>query len=833
MVDPSCANLATKAELQELRDQLNAALGSKEDGGIETIFASGKSTTAITAGIGVTLLGMAKTNAPNVITDIALQKASEAPIWKELEARTAKWITTKGNGSKLPSKALEELGKAAGQGVRVGKTSAKVAKNSANATMALANLVTIGATLALNKFTVDVLDKRIDAEAKGAKLQADANSAAMLRMYQNYQGDLDKVRQEIEESNSVAEQNKRDIDDARNHILILQNNDLLQQADIETLKSNVATLRNENIDLRVEIATLEDELIDTRVELEAALDTVEKQLEEAEKVIASQEEQLEKQREQIAAMQTRMDEYETRLDEYKTELTQVKDELGDLKTELDLIKDLNPDLITEPLSDNPTEEEFTARWTTYYETTKDTYKRLFEEHNKPADQRKRWASITSFELQSQVTEREYQQQEEARRYGFGGSSTAKYGAAAAQTGVLKLAERLGSPDTNVPTQITTEDLQNGSQEFERRLAAFLPTISNPSDMTPEQMQAIETQLRTVLNTTVIPRIDDVKERTSEPKIAAAVQTGICQSLNNPTACQVPGVDNPKQGLKGMSDGLGNKLDALQTLLDLTILKYVKSTNETVLHAKHGLEAVQKFGEKAWQATHADKILNAITTAIVIHNGIQLSQNLLVTLGETASVVLQAIGVKDSNNEDIDVNAWFQVKMRSWMESILGTENYAALTTRIAKYNRIYQAGANILDASRELFDSARSTAELTAENTGKIGNALLRSGVVSEDSYTTMIDKVYPHSKAMRRLERFRNGLEEVEDSVSTVGNIASEVVSTKDAFTELKEAKKEWKEANDALVTEKDTATNETKEESTVVDGIKNTDFDREETEE
>jgi hypothetical protein len=40
---PTCDELATKAELQELRDQLNAVLGEKEGGGTATIFEKGLS----------------------------------------------------------------------------------------------------------------------------------------------------------------------------------------------------------------------------------------------------------------------------------------------------------------------------------------------------------------------------------------------------------------------------------------------------------------------------------------------------------------------------------------------------------------------------------------------------------------------------------------------------------------------------------------------------------------------------------------------------------------------------------------------------------------------
>ena len=72
----------------------------------------------------------------------------------------------------------------------------------------------------------------------------------------------------------------------------------------------------------------------------------------------------------------------------------------------------------------------------------------------------------------------------------------------------------------------------------------------------------------------------------------------------------------------------------------------------------------------------------------------------------------------------------KAKMTELLSSVIGATNYEALTKKIAAANRIYQSAANVLDLTRSLFDSARNVAELTAENTGKIGNALRESGAV-------------------------------------------------------------------------------------------------------
>lgn len=257
---------------------------------------------------------------------------------------------------------------------------------------------------------------------------------------------------------------------------------------------------------------------------------------------------------------------------------------------------------------------------------------------------------------------------------------------------------------------------------------------------------------------------------------------------------------------------------------------VNATNGIVSSATFGLQATKTFLDKAWESTNADKVLNAITTAVVIHNGVQLSTNLTATIGETASVVLDAIGINDSNNQPFDINGIVKAKLTSLVTTMIGAENFALLTTKLATYNRIYQASANVFDATRDLFDSARSTAELTAENTGKIGNALLESGVVSADSYEGMLEEVNPQSRALSRIEGFRNNLDSIEETVSTVSNIASEVVSTKDSYKELLDARDEWKATNEAVLEERKTEVEEIKLESQANTDIEEIDFDRDE---
>ena len=224
-----------------------------------------------------------------------------------------------------------------------------------------------------------------------------------------------------------------------------------------------------------------------------------------------------------------------------------------------------------------------------------------------------------------------------------------------------------------------------------------------------------------------------------------------------------------------------------------------------------LGKMQQFAETAWRATRADKIMNAVTMAVTVHNGMMLSNNLLSTVSEALNMSLNALGIRDETDSPIDIGAAVRKKITSILRGVLGEAEYAALTARIAKANRIYQASVNTLHAIQDLHDSARSVAEMTAEHTGKIGNALRESGAVYEDAYEEFTEKINPQSKAMRNLDKFRGVIEGVSEPIETISQVSSEVIEIKENFTQLTEARDEWiTEVNTQIEvqkTEKDTA--------------------------
>jgi hypothetical protein len=212
---------------------------------------------------------------------------------------------------------------------------------------------------------------------------------------------------------------------------------------------------------------------------------------------------------------------------------------------------------------------------------------------------------------------------------------------------------------------------------------------------------------------------------------------------------------------------------------------------------------------------------------MVHNAMMLSNSLGQTLGEAVNISLQALGIKDHADQPIDVNQLVRGKIQAMLVSLLGAEGAASLTARIAKANRIYQTGINMLDATRSMFDSAHSIAEVGVSNTGKIGNALKDAGVVAEDSYQEMIERINPQSKRLLGLQKFRDGIELAENAANSVAQISSNVVEIEQNVATLKTEKAALAKEIDDDVKAKTDAKVITKQESQVTANPAKVDFE------
>ena len=778
----NCEDLATKAELQELRDQLNALLGEKEDGGTEEIFRAGVGGASSLASAAATVYAGTKLRALQAITDIQLAGQTNNVIHANFANGSTTLKLVKGGGQSVSSAPLNLLGKSAGTGAAGAGLTAQAGVTAVAGLAVLSSLVQLGVNLALNKATVDILDNRIEAEARGTQLQIDAVNTSMLRLYDKQQGDIDAVVQQLDENQQIAEQNRQNLEATRTD---LQNtNDVIirQGEQLQTANNNIQALRTANEQLAEQLRTSNLEAQEITDKLTAQVEETQLRLTEAEEISNQQQITIGRLVNQVFSLEARTLELETKIQQLSLEYIHLREELWRLQEELSGDIDITND------------------------------------------------RVTSLEGRIAKTQKFV-------KLNTGGASGAATGAAAqGQTSILELTSKLTGTDVDTP-EITRTDIYNNTSTFQDTFQNLLTQLDSGASMNPEQLEEFRTNintdfstlLTTALFTNVTPSLDTIRNQTTRSVLVESSEEALCRSLNGQSSCPAtPGNPNPTQGLKGLKDALAGNMDRINATLNTTILGFVQNTNSVVNSTTHGLAKIQSFAETAWRVTKADKIMQGVSLAMTVHNGMMLSNNLLSTVSEATNMTLNALNIRDETDTPIDIGAAIKGKITEILTTLLGAEEYAALTARIAKANRIYQSSINVLDTTYSLFDSARSVAELTAENTGKIGNALRESGAVYEDAYGEFLEKVNPQNASMRRLDKFREGLENVENVFSTINQISSGVVEFKENVEQLETEKEVLQEeittALETQAEEKDTV----KTQNQVGAEISENDFDR-----
>jgi hypothetical protein len=181
----------------------------------------------------------------------------------------------------------------------------------------------------------------------------------------------------------------------------------------------------------------------------------------------------------------------------------------------------------------------------------------------------------------------------------------------------------------------------------------------------------------------------------------------------------------------------------------------------------------------------DRILNALTLITTVHNATMLSRNLADTLMYAISNGLAVIGIKDDQGNPLDIASIVGKSTENLVKGIIGTENYTELTINWKRANRIYQASANLLNNIQSLRYSITGALETIGGWNAKIGNALKRYGVLGDNAYPWMNPSPNFDNKFMR-------GLETVENVVSQVDSVSSEILSAQETVTEITRQKTE-----------------------------------------
>ncbi|MBD2425262.1 hypothetical protein [Phormidium sp. FACHB-1136] len=210
-----------------------------------------------------------------------------------------------------------------------------------------------------------------------------------------------------------------------------------------------------------------------------------------------------------------------------------------------------------------------------------------------------------------------------------------------------------------------------------------------------------------------------------------------------------------------------------------------------------LQTVNNFMRTAWRATRMDKVLNVLTFIGVMHNVSMLSRDVGDTFFQLISQALQAAGIRNEEDQVIDVGEVVGDTVENFLKGVLGEERYHGINEAWNKANRIIQSANAILWTVRSIADSSLDLMEWIGENTGRIGNALKRWGVVSERSYPWMSESARAQSRFRSRFSKVNDALENAEDRISVGMQATSLVIEIQD---EVEESKENWMRFKDSV---------------------------------
>jgi hypothetical protein len=200
-----------------------------------------------------------------------------------------------------------------------------------------------------------------------------------------------------------------------------------------------------------------------------------------------------------------------------------------------------------------------------------------------------------------------------------------------------------------------------------------------------------------------------------------------------------------------------------------------------------LDTMFGFAKKTWNFLQVDRVLNVLSWIGILHNAFMLSNALGQSLFAMVSIALDAFGIEDAEGNPFDVGSVVGEWTEGFFNNLLGEETVDNIQATWAKWNRIYQAASNLLYSIQSMFYSMAEILEVISNYVGKIGNALMKSGTILQNSFNWM------NTNANFTDNRFFKFLQRTQDGVEIVEQIFSEVVSIQETAVEFQEQSEQF----------------------------------------
>ena len=606
-----CEELATKAELNELKQQLNQLLGKKADGGEIDVIEQGD--------FEGTLIQEKLDLAESAIQDFGIgteangitSNVDEAAI-TSVTTGALTYVALKGSGTFkiLPKATAAAKGTITKifQNASVGGVTATAAIGAAASASVVASLASIVTSLGLSIAETKVFGFRMDQIEKGMMLDQQVTSS-IIRLLDKNQGDLNKANQDIQKQNKkLAEfaNTNQELHDALNQSE--QNVEFLNN-EVEKANEHIAALEAANLEIIAKAEAFEEEAIAEIESLKTANEELTENLTTAKTNIANLTKVIEQLGIDVANLKARNTELKIEMDKLKIQHSITVADIIGLKQELQTNK-----IVTN-------------------------------------------AKLKTLEAKLLAVQNS----------GGGLPVPAQQTIAETQTATLKLANTLSSNPASDNELVVNPGTVLGDNNFSSTFDQIMTGI-NIGSLGLENMNVddLAKQISTVITGDVNAKIDtkfdtlglpdiginlDKIAKNTDPikmtkRIEKASETAICRSTKG-QGCFAQNIGNPlSNGQKDLFNSLKDMLDfinQLKDLLDQETLDIVKDTNRKI--------------NQEFQNAVIEKTILAAIYANTLHNAAMLSTELNESVMTTASGIWDNLELKDYQGKEVYPQNW--------------------------------------------------------------------------------------------------------------------------------------------------------------------------------
>ncbi|MEA5627570.1 hypothetical protein [Nostoc sp. UHCC 0251] len=335
---------------------------------------------------------------------------------------------------------------------------------------------------------------------------------------------------------------------------------------------------------------------------------------------------------------------------------------------------------------------------------------------------------------------------------------------------------LSQPISKTPTELsndkTKEALEQQKKDFDDQI---------------KRLTAIATAIAALT-----PAINGIPDAIAKsPAVQAAnketTQGAVCE-IAQPGKCLGDALDNSANKVnQNNNQNTANILDKINAGANAAQLALLELMNTKLGDLIPGGISGKLQRLSSWM--HLDRVLNVLIWWQTLHNAYMLSANLGQTLTSAISNVLAAIGIKDAEGSPLEIGEILGNQFDSLAKSVIGESEWGGIKAEYKKWNRIYQAAANLMNSIQSIGYSILSALEVVGSWVAVIGNGLRKWGEVGENAYRWM-------NPTPNFQNKFFTALETTENVVSQIDSVASEVLSVQDTVTQIGTQKTEFLKA-------------------------------------